>query len=69
MVKVDEADEVAVEDKANASRLHTTCRTKLKDKVDVATTVVSQLHQEVSGSILEPHNSVRKLERMLLVRV
>ena len=44
MVKVDEADEVAVEDKANAHCSHTTCRTKRKDEVDVETAVVSQSH-------------------------
>ena len=52
MVKVDEADKVAAEDKANARRSHTTCRTKCKCKVDVATTVVSQLHQEVQAGIV-----------------
>jgi hypothetical protein len=47
MVKVDEADKVVVKDKVNARHSHTTCRTKFKEEVDVATTVVSQLHQEV----------------------
>ena len=47
MVEVDEADKIAVEDKANARHLHITCRTKRKDEVDVTTTVVSRSHQEV----------------------
>ena len=40
--KEEEADKVAVEDVANARHSQTTC----KVKVDVATTGVSQLHQE-----------------------
>ena len=47
MVEADEADEVAAEGEDKAHRLHTTCKTKRTDEVDVATTVVSQLHQEV----------------------
>jgi hypothetical protein len=43
----DEADKVGAEDVANACHSHNTCRTKRKDKVDVATTVVSRSHQEV----------------------
>ena len=43
----DKADKVKTEGVANARHLHNTCRTKRMDKVDVATMVVSQLHQEV----------------------
>ena len=42
----DEADKVALEDVVNARHSQTTCRTKRKVKVDVATTGVSQSHQE-----------------------
>ena len=45
--KEDEADKVGAEDVANARHSHNTCRTKRKEEVDVVTTVVSQLHQEV----------------------
>ena len=44
MVEVDEADEVVVEDEANAHHLHTTCRIKHKEEVeeaDMATMPVS----------------------------
>ena len=47
MVEVEKADKVAAEDEAKSRHLHTTCRTKRKDEVDVATTVESRLHQEV----------------------
>ena len=40
------ADKVAVEDKANAHHLQTTCRTKRKVKVVGETTGVSRLRQE-----------------------
>ena len=45
-VEVDKADKVVEEDEANTRRSQTTCKTKRKDEVDVATTVVSRLHQE-----------------------
>ena len=47
MDEEDNADKVAEEDEANARRSQITCSTKRKDEVNVATTVVSRLHQEV----------------------
>ena len=44
--KEEKADKAAVEDVASAHHLQTTCRTKLKAKMVVASTLVSQLHQE-----------------------
>ena len=46
--QVDKADKVVAEDKANAHRLHTTCRIKNKEEVeeaDMATMPVIHLRQ------------------------
>ena len=45
-VEVDKADKVVAEDEANARRSQTTCKTKRKDEVDVASTIVSRSHLE-----------------------
>ena len=46
MEEVYAADKAVAEDAANAHHLQTTCKTKRRDAVDVATTGVSQSHQE-----------------------
>ena len=46
MDKEDAADKAVAEDAANAHHLQTNCKTKRRDAVDVATTGVSQSHQE-----------------------
>ena len=44
--KEDKADKFRAEDVASARHLHNTCRTKCKDELDVATTVVFRPHPE-----------------------